>query len=142
MPEPLAPHDPHDEESAYADELDQPSVPRLGNRRWWWVSALILVPALALLTWIGVMNARDAITYHVVGYQVVDDRSVTVDVEVEKPEDWVVTCQVKALDVRFATVGAVPLTLPADGSSVVRRKVTVRTAARAVTGTVKECRRA
>lgn len=113
----------------------------MGSRRWWTIGLLILVPALALLTWVGVQNSRDAVTPHVLAYHVVDDRTVTVDVEVEKPHDWSVTCDVSALDGRFATVGSLSAPMGGAGHDTVRRTVTVRTASRAVTGTVKVCSR-
>ena len=61
------------DERDYDEELEQPVVPRLGTRRWWWIAAAILVPAIALLAWIGVQNATDVVTHRVINYRVADD---------------------------------------------------------------------
>nr|WP_277628078.1 DUF4307 domain-containing protein [Arsenicicoccus dermatophilus] len=106
------------------------------------VAALLLVPLTALLVWIGVENASGAITPRVLGYQVVDDRTVTVTFDVDRPAEWTVTCEVQALDGSFGRVGTLQATLPPDGHAVTRKQVTVRTTSRAVTGTIKRCTRA
>ncbi|WP_409484957.1 DUF4307 domain-containing protein [Arsenicicoccus dermatophilus] len=129
-------------QSAYDEELSQPTVPRLGPRRWWLVAALLLVPLTALLVWIGVQNATGVITPRVLGYQVVDDRTVSVTFDVDRPDGWTVSCEVQALDASFGRVGTLQVTLPPDGRAVTRRQVTVRTTSRAVTGTIKRCTRA
>lgn len=135
---------PADLDADFDEERDEPVeslLPRGTDRRWWWISAAILVPVLAVLVWLGTANARDVITPRTIGYQVVDASTVIVDAEIERPSGMPVTCEVQAMDVRHGTVGSVPLVLGAEGGSVVRRKVTVRTTAEAVTGVVKSCRK-
>lgn len=130
------------DERDYDEELEQPVVPRLGSRRWWWIAAAILVPAVALLAWIGVQNATDVITHRVINYRVADDRSVMVDFEVTRPRGWTVSCEVEALDVRFAPVGTAHVRVTADDrQDTTRTRTTLRTTSRAVTGTVKLCTR-
>ena len=109
---------------------------------WLSVAILSLVPAIALLAWIGVQNATDVVTHRVINYRVAGDRSVMVDFEVTRPRGWTVSCEVEALDVRFAPVGTTHVRVPADDrQDTTRTKTSLRTTSRAVTGTVKLCTR-
>ena len=52
------------------------------------------------------------------------------------------SCEVEALDVRFAPVGTTHVRVPADDrQDTTRTKTSLRTTSRAVTGTVKLCTR-
>ena len=108
-----------------------------GRLRWAGVVAvLVAVAAVAVVGW---RATSGAVVPEVVGYEVLSDTEVTVDYLLSRPEGTAVTCRIAALDVRKARVGVAEDLVPAGGPAVVRREVTVRTSARAVTGVVESC---
>ena len=120
-----------------------PSLPADPRTRLWWVVGTVgVLLGVALATWYALAREAEAITPQVTAYKVVDDASTVVDFDVRRPEGATVVCTVTALDERFAVVGAVDLRIDAGGDRTVHRQVTLRTTHRAVSGTVKDCRRA
>lgn len=113
--------------------------PTRNSRRWLAIGALLAVPVLALIVWLGVGMSKDAIDDAVVGYRVDSDSQVTVTWRAEHPDDKVVVCTVQAQDVRHGVVGSVVETIPAGSGTTTTRTTVVRTTARAVSGNVKEC---
>jgi hypothetical protein len=77
------------------------------------------------------------------GYKVLDDQSVRVTFELNRPADKPTTCTIQALARDFATVGSIDVTYPpppaGTGSLTTTETVTLRTTSRAVTGEVKTC---
>lgn len=110
------------------------------NRAVWWVVGIVGCGlGVALAVWIGLADTVGQVTWNDVGYEVVDDRTVTVSFDVHRPAGTPVTCTVRALDKRFGTVGTVEVAIPAGPGTAVNRTVEIRTTTRAVTGTVKLC---
>jgi hypothetical protein len=120
-----------------------PSLPTDPRTRLWWVVGTIgILLGVALATWYALAREGEAITPQVTSYRVVDDATTVVDFDVRRPEGATVVCTVTALDERFPVVGSQDLRVEAPGDRTVHRQVTLRTTHRAVSGTVKECRRA
>ncbi len=94
---------------------------------------------VVLAVWLALANSLGAVTWTDTGYVVNGDRSVTVTFDVHRPAGTAVRCTVRALDKRFGAVGTKDVDIPAGAEPSVSRRVTVRTTARAVTGTVKRC---
>ena len=113
--------------------------PAPGTGRWWVVGIVGGGIITALAVWLALANSVGRVTWVDTGYKVVDDRSVRVEVDVHRPSGEAVTCQVNALDESFGVVGTLEVRVPASIERSVHQVVVVRTAARAVTGTVKSC---
>ncbi|GAB3449860.1 hypothetical protein GCM10027517_36650 [Phycicoccus ginsengisoli] len=113
--------------------------PAPGTGRWWVVGVVGVTVATALAVWLGLANSVGRVTWVDTGYKVLDDRSVRVEFDVHRPAGQAVTCQVNALDQSFGVVGTLDVRVPASGERSVHQEVVVRTAARAVTGTVRTC---
>lgn len=116
--------------------------PAPGTGRWWVIGIVGCLLGTALVTWLSLANTVGRVTWTVTGYHVVDDASVTLDFDVHRSSDTAVTCHVTALDSRYGTVGALDVAVPATRASTVHQQVTIRTASRAVTGTVDSCTKA
>jgi hypothetical protein len=93
----------------------------------------------AMAVWWGLASTVGRPNWTLMGYHVIDDRSVDVTYVVSRPTGHDVTCTIKALDKGFATVGLIEVQVPASGTSSVKRTTTIRTTQRAVTGVVKSC---
>jgi hypothetical protein len=93
----------------------------------------------AMAVWWGLASTVGRPSWTLMGYHVIDDRSVDVTYVVSRPTGHDVTCTIKALDKGFATVGLIEVQVPASDTSSVRRTTRVRTTTRAVTGVVRSC---
>jgi hypothetical protein len=116
--------------------------PPPSNRRWVVIGGVLITAFTASIIALGVYLQSDQVRWTVTSYEVVDDRSVEVGFDVQRPADTAVVCRVRAIALDFSTVGAVDVTIPAEeagGAETVRQDVTVRTTTRANTGTVQNC---
>jgi hypothetical protein len=113
--------------------------PAPGTARWWVVGVVGVTLASALAIWLALANSVGRITWTDTDYRVVDDRSVRVGFDVHRSPGQAVRCRVEALDKSFGVVGVLEVDVPASTERSVHQQVVVRTAARAVTGTVKTC---
>jgi hypothetical protein len=112
------------------------------SRRWAVIGAVLITAFTASIIALGVYLQQDRVRWTVTRYQVVDDQTVEVAFEVQRPADTAVVCRVRAIALDFSTVGSVDVTIPADeadGAETVAQDVTVRTTTRANTGTVQNC---
>lgn len=124
------------------DELDQrygrrPSPLR---RRAFWISVAALATAsVAGLSWLTLSNSLDDIGFAETGYEVMDERTVTVSFQATPPAGRSFACAVQALDEDFGVVGWRVVQYP--GSAAITRAFTesVPTVAPATTGTVHSC---
>ena len=113
--------------------------PAPGTGRWWVVGIIGVGLATAVAVWLALANSVGKVTWIDTGYKVIDDRSVRVQFDVTRPANTAVTCRVEALDKTFGVVGAIEVKVPGSKETTVGRQEVIRTAARAVTGTVKDC---
>jgi len=113
--------------------------PAPGAARWWVVATVGILLGCTLAVWWGLASTVGKPTWTVLGYRVIDDRTVDVTYLVSRPTGREVTCEIRAMDRSFGTVGLVEVHVPRSDVSTVRRTTRVRTTTRAVTGVVKSC---
>lgn len=114
------------------------SRPRLSTRAKWWVGA-----GLAALTgasaWWAFGFAAQEVRWQDVGYEIVSPTEASVTYDVFLYSDSQVTCQLRALNDRFAEVGVAEEHIdPADGKAQ-RSTVTLATTEEATTVIVEIC---
>ncbi len=112
--------------------------PAPGTGKWWVVGVLGCALMVAVIVWLGLANTRGQVTWVVTSYHVGDTATV-VDFDVHRDPGTAATCTVTALDESFGTVGTRSVPVPASAERSTHLRVTVRTTARAVTGTVARC---
>ena len=113
--------------------------PAPGTGRWWVIGVVGVTIGSALAIWLALANSLGKVTWVDTGYSVLDDRTVRVEFDVHRRPGTAVTCHVEALDKTFGVVGVLEVDVPVDDERAVHQEVQVRTASRAVTGTVKSC---
>jgi hypothetical protein len=128
--------DDHSERSC-AVPIPRPQQP--GAAKWWAIATIGILLGSGMAVWWGLASTLGRPSWTVMGYHVVDDRTVDVTYLVSRPTGRDVTCTIRALDRRFATVGLVEVHVPGSEETSVKRVTRVRTTTRAVTGVVKSC---
>lgn len=105
-----------------------------------WTIAGVIVLAFALWYGWGVVSAAARSVEAVdTGYEVVDERTVTVTFQVTAPADTAFACAVEAQDVDHAIVGWKVVEVPASADRIGSMRVEVPTVAEATTGLVNRC---
>ena len=123
----------------------RPTLPRPapGTAKWWVIGTLGVAAGVAVAVWFGIASTAGLASFTTMSYKVLDDQSVRVTFELNRPADKPTTCTVQALARDFSTVGSRDVTYPAPpagtGSLTTTETVTLRTTSRAVTGEVKTC---
>lgn len=88
------------------DESDAPSaLPRLSVTTWAWVIAG-LAALIAIASWIGWYMSNEPLRWRDVGYQIVSPTEATVTYDVFFYTDADAICHLRAVNVRFAEIGA------------------------------------
>jgi Domain of unknown function (DUF4307) len=105
----------------------------------WVVATIGILLGCAIAVWWGLASTVGRPSWTVMGYHVIDDRTVDVTYLVSRPAGRDVTCVISALDQSFGTVGLIEVHVPGSDESSVKRTTRVRTTTRAVTGVVKSC---
>lgn len=77
---------------------------RLGTRAWLAIAAVAIVLSAAFAAWIAASRA-DAPTFKEVSFDIESADEASLDFELTKPDDAVVTCAVQALNDQHAIVG-------------------------------------
>ncbi|GAA2163700.1 uncharacterized protein DUF4307 [Humibacillus xanthopallidus] len=117
--------------------------PAPGTAKWWVIGTLGVAAGVAVAVWFGISSTVGLASFTTTGYKVLDDQSVRVTFELNRPADKPTTCTIQALARDFAPVGSIDVTYsppPAGtGSLTTSETVTLRTTSRAVTGEVKTC---
>jgi hypothetical protein len=105
-----------------------------------WIAAVavVVVVAVGWFAW-AAYESRSSATGTDVGFDVLDNATVTVTFDVTKPQDKTATCVVQALDSGFDVVGTSRVQVGPADAGVVRRTATVRTTNRATTAQVTSC---
>lgn len=133
-------NDQADELDFDAEEAAADAAGRRVDRRWLLVAVLGIAAGMAVVVWFAVSATHGRVSWQTTGYTVVDDQRVDVRFTVHRPAAVAVTCQLKAMDQAFAAVGLLDVTIPAGPDVDVAQRATIRTTARAVTGTVLTCK--
>ena len=113
--------------------------PAPGTGRWWVIGTIGCTIGIALAVWLGLANSLGAITYTDTDYKVIDDTSVQVGFDVHRSPGDAVTCTVQAQDTAHGVVGVLEVKVPPSTERSVHQQVVVRTASRAVGGSVRSC---
>ena len=114
--------------------------PRPARRGVFWMTvAVVAVASVATFSWLTISNALSEVGFDETGYEVVDDRTVTVSFQATPPAGAAFTCAVKALDEDFGIVGWRVIQYPAFENTTRAFVETIPTVARATTGTVHSC---
>ena len=113
--------------------------PRPLRRRMFWISVVVLaVASVVALAWLTVSNSLD-VGYDEIGFELVDERTVTVSFQATPPSGSGFACALQALDEDFGIVGWRVIEYPA-AETITRTFVeTIPTVAQATTGTVHSC---
>lgn len=114
--------------------------PAPGAAKWWVIATIGILLGCAMAVWWGLASTVGKPSWTVLSYHVIDDRTVDVTYLLSRPTDRDVTCQIRAMDQSFGTVGQVEVHVPGSDASSVRRTTRVRTTTRAVTGVVSSCK--
>ncbi len=113
--------------------------PAPGTGRWWVIGAIGIALSIALVAWYVLHGSGNRITATTVGYKVVDDSSVRITFDVNRPARLPVTCTLSALDGHFTVVGRADVVIPPGNERTINRVETIKTTTRAVTGVVQDC---
>lgn len=112
---------------------------RRRRRALWVIVAVLATASVGALSWVTVTNSLDDVTYDETGYEVVDERTVTVTFQVTPPTGASFACAVQALDEDFGIVGWRVVEYAAFEETTRAFRETIPTVAPATTGTVHSC---
>ncbi|HEY0118514.1 MAG TPA: DUF4307 domain-containing protein [Cellulomonas sp.] len=101
--------------------------------------AVLVLAAVAVLTWLGITTLRDPVQWRDVGYHVNGSTSIQVTFDVTKATSASATCRVHALSEAYAEVGVMDVPVGPGTTTTQRVTVTIPTSETAVTGTVQTC---
>lgn len=110
----------------------------IDRRLGWALAGIALLAGLAVVLFGGWQTAS-SIEFRVLHYEVVDERTVTVDYEVTAPAGARVACAAEALSPSYATVGWSVRELPESDQRTRRFTETLVTTYEATTGTLRSC---
>jgi hypothetical protein len=120
-------------------ELDE-RYGRTRRRRLPWVIGIVLVVVVvAAFGWMTITQSMNSVDVDDLGYEVVDEHSVTVAFQITGSGGRDVVCALQALDEQFGVVGWKIVEIPATGSDQQRFTERVPTVAEATTGLVNSC---
>lgn len=125
-----------------AQQLDERygRVPRPGRRRAiWWVIGVLAAASVLWLAWVTVSNAINTVGVDDTGYEVVDERTVSVSFQVTPPRGAGFACALEALDEQFGVVGWRVVEFPASEATSRAFTETIPTVGPATTGLVQSC---
>lgn len=114
--------------------------PAPGRGKIWLLGTVALVVATVIAVWWGLSATTSKPTWQSITWEIRDDRTAVATYTVSKPKDMTVLCVVEALGMDHALVGSREVRLgPADQRELTYQ-TEVRTTARAVTASVRNCR--
>lgn len=113
--------------------------PAPGTLKWWIVGTIGIGGGIAMAIWFGLSATLGVPTWETLSFKVVNDQTVTVKFQVNRPSGQPMTCHVRALAKDFSTVGSVEAKVPRASSDTSEQTVTFRTTTRAVSGEVRTC---
>lgn len=122
-----------------ARELDE-RYGRTAKRRMPWIIGGILATAVVVaFGWMTVANSMNSVDSDSLGFDVVDEHSVTLRFQFTAPRGADVACAVEAQDEEFGVVGWRIVEIPASQDHTQALSVSIPTVALATTGLVKSC---
>lgn len=112
--------------------------PNTAQRKWWIIGGIGVAIMCALAAWWGI-SASKGVTANQAGFKVISNDRTQVTWDVITPKKKAVTCTIIAMDDRRNVLGTKTVSLKRSQYTSTRYTDTLRTTARAVTGTVQEC---
>ncbi|GAA1531635.1 hypothetical protein HD600_002107 [Microbacterium ginsengiterrae] len=120
-------------------ELDERYGRIRRGRTPWIIGIGIVTAAIIVFGWMTFTQSMNSVDADDLGYEVVDEHSVTVRFQITGGQGKDVACAIQALDAEFGVVGWKVLEIPAAGEHSQQLTVTVPTVAEATTGLVNTC---
>ncbi|MCR2784358.1 MULTISPECIES: DUF4307 domain-containing protein [unclassified Microbacterium] len=112
---------------------------RRATRAWWITVAIVAVAATTALGWSTVATSMASVDADATGYEVVDERTVTVTYQVVAPTDATVACALEAQDVEHGVVGWRVVEHAVQAGQAQAFTDTIPTVAGATTGLLNSC---
>jgi hypothetical protein len=110
-----------------------------GRPRWLWpaIAAVGVLIGIVWAAWVGFQPKP--VSAQLYGYEVVDDHTVNITLNVHRPDPLAVECTVYAQAADHSIVGEKTVTVPADDREDARVRISLETERRAVTGVLRTC---
>lgn len=107
--------------------------------KWFWplIAAVGIAIGIAFAAWVGFQ--KDPVSAKLWGYDVIDDKQVTVTLDIARPDPLAVECTVYAQAADHSIIGEKTIEVPPSDQEVVRIDTTIETERRAVNGVLKTC---
>ena len=112
------------------------------HRRWLWAVVVTFGLGLGIAWAAWVAFQPRPVTAELYGYDVVDDRTVEIKLNVHRPDPVAVRCTVYAQGQDHSVVGEKTVDLPPGERRTTRVVISVETEQRAVTGVLRTCQTA
>lgn len=105
----------------------------------WIIGIILAVAVVAVAGWMTVSQSMNSVDADDLGYEVVDEHTVTVRFQVTGGQGKDVACALEALDEEFGIVGWKIVEIPASDRHMQQLSETVPTVSEATTGLVNSC---
>ncbi|QIG40226.1 DUF4307 domain-containing protein [Microbacterium sp. 4R-513] len=113
---------------------------RRGATRWViGVAVALALVAVGAFAWLTVANSLNAVDVDTTGFQVVDERTVTLEFQLSAPTGSSIACTLEAQDEQHGVVGWRVVEIPAGETHARAFRETIPTVAEATTGFVNSC---
>ena len=120
-------------------ELDERYGRTRSRRTPWIVGGVIALVVIIAFGWMTISQTMNTVDVDDLGFEVVDEHSVSVSFQITGKPGSDVVCALEALDEEFGVVGWKIVELPATESHAQRLSTTIPTIAEATTGLVNTC---
>ncbi|WP_194420080.1 DUF4307 domain-containing protein [Microbacterium abyssi] len=120
-------------------ELDERYGRTRRGRLPWVVGVIVVVIVVAIAGWLTLSQSMNSVDADDLGFEVVDDHSVTVRFQVTGAQGKDIACAIEALDEEFGIVGWKIVEIPASEVHLQQLSAAVPTVAEATTGLVNSC---
>ena len=105
----------------------------------WIIGIILAVAVVAVAGWMTVSQSMNSVDADDLGYEVVDEHTVTVRFQVTGGQGKDVACALEALDEEFGIVGWKIVEIPASDEHLQQVSAAVPTVSEATTGLVNSC---
>lgn len=120
-------------------ELDERYGRTRSRRTPWIVVGAIALIVIIIASWLTVSQSISSVDADDLGFEVVDEHSVTVHFQIAGKQGTAVACAIEALDEEFGVVGWKVVEIPAGDSHMQKLTAEVPTVSLATTGLVNAC---
>ena len=122
-----------------AAELDERYGRTRRRRTPWIVGGVIAIIVIIAFSWMTISQSINSVAADDLGFEVVDEHSVTVNFQISGKQGTPVVCAIQALDEEFGVVGWKIVEIPAGDDHLQQLSAVVPTVAAATTGLVNTC---